>query len=230
MKFRGFGGYFLFFFFVTPNLQAESACDRVLTLLTGDFFRPSLSIEKKIVEVNLEGEFELHEWRLKSFSESSDERSGVLTFLIETNEARRIEIESLFGSKSIPGVGKALKQNLRKTFPNHSIVSSLSMKNAERLLTALKNRPLNPDFSNVPAISALEEDFELEFNFQRDTSGKIHLLEVSLIMKKNNLFQSRWLNKREVLNDPLYREWISSGFKASAFDLEKLIEDFVQGN
>ena len=227
MSFRGFGGFFLFFFLATLNLQAESACERVFSLLTEE---SSLNIEKKILEVNSEGEFELHEWRLKNLPESSVERSGVLTFLIETNGSKRIEIESLFGSKSFPGVGRALKQNLRKTFPHHSIVSSLSMKNAERLLAALKDRPLNPDFSNVPAIASLEEDFELEFNFQRDTSGKMHLLEVSLIMKKNNVFHSRWLNKREVLNDPRYREWISSGFKASAFDLEKVIEDFVQGN
>lgn len=227
MRFRGFGGFFVFFFLATLNLQAESACERVFSLLTGE---PSLNIEKKTLEVNLEGEFELHEWRVKNSSGSSVERSGVLTFLIETNESKRIEIESLFGSKSIPGLGRALKQNLRKTFPHHRIVSSLSMKNAERLLAALKDRPLNPDFSDVPAIASLQEDFELEFNFQRNTSGRVHLLEVSLIMTKNNIFHSRWLNKREVLNDSRYREWISSGFKASAFDLEKVIEDFVQGN
>jgi len=183
--------------FQTP-VTAESLC---ATTFTEAAQAHELSIE---VTTERDASSEIIRWRV----EGSQGDQGLLVYSIEeSGDGPFVFLQNLYGIPGRPHVGRALKQRLRESYPDLPIESYLMQLNRSRLMEAFRVDPLNPDFSNVPAMNALQEAFKLTFNFIENEEGSTILASIELRLVPGNT--SGWLNRTEFIADPNFQEWLA---------------------
>lgn len=154
-----------------------------------------------------------------SIVEHSKNKVGFIQYVIDSDVPGEITIDFVYGSPKQPGLGSFLKAELRRHYPKEDFVSSLQMLNGQRLLRALRANPDSPNFSQVPSISSLGEDFELNLHLVRDPhTRRVNLIDANVRLKARTGPNGRWLNQDEVTSSELYQDWIAQGAPSSLID------------
>jgi len=92
------------------------------------------------------------------------------------------------------------------------------MLNGQRFLNALRANPNVPDFLGVPSLRTLQEAFTTRLNFQKDSDGKMQLVEIEVETFRSPKPGLIWLNRWSEISRPEYRQWIKDGMKASILE------------
>lgn len=164
--------------------------------------------ESQIVEIDEEGPQVIYRWQVMG----APVGEGLLEYEVVEGSIQRsphsVKIREVLGMMALPGVGAMLKQRLRQRYPDHSFVAFMAGKNKEAILQAIEKNPLAPDFSNVPAVRALQEPFRLRFFFSSPAQGAPAplLIEIEILPDSNSLGPV-WLNRDEVILSEDYQSW-----------------------
>jgi len=197
-------------------LEATPACIPFLQEVSIKLGHTEVRLAVAIEEDSFSPHTTFH-WKIVSHGLRETPNEGYLDFCVDPTSPPRIELNRLYGARGLPGLGTLLKRRIRELYPQHEIISSLRLLNAKRILEAIHKSPRSPDFSNVPAITALNEDFELKLNIARNSKGVPEIREITLrTLAVRSGERGVWLNPEELFADPLFAEWISTGAKGSS--------------
>lgn len=130
-----------------------------------------------------------------------------------------ITIHLAYGYKNGPrGWVEKIKNEIFEQFPDSKIISSFSMLNGARALEAIRENPLNPDFSNVPGIRTPARRYEVRFNIS-NVNGQTNLQELEVVFLPGvpDPGEPLWANRESTLASPIYQRWVSQGAPSSHF-------------
>lgn len=211
----------LFWTLFLGSLFAREACEsplaRIAAIVNQASGRP-LQVQKSILErIDEEGLDHIHQWRIAG----TEGNSGYLEFR-EINDSVRgvssIKINEIYGVAEpleggvLRGVGSDLLREVRKEYPHHRISAFMAGTNRDRILRAIEANPFDPDFSDVPAISALNEPYTLNFFYLQALEGPPPLALIEIVREPKPMStEPVWQNREDFLKAREYRQWLSVG-------------------
>lgn len=180
--------------------------------------RSPISI-RKYRKLNNSSDPELRWWELTYVADGGyvdeDRGIGFLRAFLEI-QPRRLDVDIIFGHPEYPGLGAFMLQDLRQENPNIPLDGGLGLLNLERLFSALRSSPMEPDFSRVPIIKSIQEDFELELHFGKSAGGGRILYGASIRFHPRparHPLIPRWINRDAVISSSNFQLWLQSGMK-----------------